>query len=596
MKEKAKKLVELAEKILYILTKEQKKYGVCIIAASFIAAILETLGVSVIVPLVNVLLTPEALMENEWVKKILDFFNITGTMGITLLIGGGTILVYILKNLYFIFLSWVRAKYSCKVQRELSVHMMQAYMGKGYPFFLTKNTSELMRGVFSDINGLYFIISKLFQTIVEVMIILLIGVFIFVQDLMTAICVTVLATICLLIIYKFLRTRLRNSGKNYRKYKAIVDQSAMQAFQGIKEVIVMRKQKYFTENFEKAYNNQQQAAVQKTVAEESASYVIEGICISGLLGFVCLKIILGGNAREMLPALSALAVGAFRILPALGKISSSINTMIFYAPSLEAVYKHIKESEENKDTIQEIYGNISDSSNKYVGFSDEIKINKICWKYAQGQKNVLEDLSMTIKKGTSVAFVGQSGAGKTTLADIILGLLKPQSGEVTIDGVDIFSMGRNWSKIIGYVPQSVYLTDDSIRKNIAFGVEEKDIDDEKVWHALEQARLKEFVEKLDNKLDTMIGERGVRFSGGQRQRIAIARALYENPNILVLDEATAALDNETEKAVMESIDALQGHKTLIIIAHRITTIKNCDVIYEITEGKAVRKNYNELQK
>lgn len=207
---------------------------------------------------------------------------------------------------------------------------------------------------------------------------------------------------------------------------------------------------------------------------------------------------------------------------------------------------------------------------------------------------VLTNTFLCINKGESVAFIGSSGAGKTTLADIIMGLLKPQEGSVEMDGIDIFSIPHQWAKIIGYVPQSVFLIDDTVRRNVAFGLKEEDISDEKVWSALGQAQLKEFVEGLPAGLDTIVGERGVKFSGGQRQRVAIARALYEDPDILVLDEATSALDNETETVFMESIDALQGSKILIIVAHRLTTIRNCDRIYEITDGIAIERKKEEV--
>ena len=229
-----------------------------------------------------------------------------------------------------------------------------------------------------------------------------------------------------------------------------------------------------------------------------------------------------------------------------------------------------------------------------VKFEKELRVDNITWKYPAGQENVLEGLSLKLEKGKSLALIGPSGAGKTTLADVILGLLKPQKGNIYSDDEDIYENLPGWAKIIGYVPQAVYLTDDTIRANVAFGIRENEIDEEKVWHALEEAQLADFVRHLEQGLDTMVGEQGVRLSGGQRQRIAIARALYEDPEILVLDEATSALDTETETAVMEAIDSLHGSKTMIIVAHRLTTIRNCDEIYEVRDGIAVKRDKAEV--
>lgn len=226
--------------------------------------------------------------------------------------------------------------------------------------------------------------------------------------------------------------------------------------------------------------------------------------------------------------------------------------------------------------------------------NNEIKIEHITWKYPNSDKLILKDLSMEIGRGESIAFIGASGAGKTTLADIILGLYKPQEGKILVDNVDISAIPKQWSKMIGYVPQQVFLTDDTIRNNIAFGINEENIDENAIWSALEMAQLSEFIKTLSEGLDTRVGERGIKFSGGQRQRVAIARALYYNPDILVFDEATSALDNETESAVMESIDLLKGRKTLVIIAHRLSTVANCDRIYEIVDGKAVLRDKEEV--
>ena len=227
-------------------------------------------------------------------------------------------------------------------------------------------------------------------------------------------------------------------------------------------------------------------------------------------------------------------------------------------------------------------------------FQNTLTVEHVVWQYDNQKKPVLTDACLKIKKGDSIGLIGESGAGKTTLGDIILGLLKPNQGNVLIDGLDVYAMPKSWARIVGYVPQAVFLADDTVRNNIKFGLDADISNDKLVWEALERAQLKHFVESLPDGLETIVGERGIKFSGGQRQRIAIARALYAKPEILVLDEATAALDNETEKAVMESIDALQGQITLIIVAHRLTTIRNCDKIYEIKDGKVIERSKKEI--
>lgn len=581
MSDSLKKVKDVIYKLVYVLDKEHKRLGVLVLSLSFVGAFLETLGVSAILPLINALLTPEKILETPFVGPVLIALNATEKSEIILLIGAGIILLYLLKNIYFIFLSWVRAKYSCKVKRELSVNMMKSYMDRGYRFFLNVNTSELLRGVSADTNAVYNLLSQLFKNIVDCMTVLMICIFVLITDWVMAAGMVLLALLCLIIIYGGFRTKMKTLGIQYRKYNKQVNQQAIQAFQGIKEVIVMRKQKFFIKSFEEASIKQQQSFVGHTVGSESPAYIIEAVCIAGLLAIICVRLAFGDSeAVDMLPALSAFAVGAFRILPGLGKISSGLNTITFYIPSLNDMYEQFKTMQENSCTESDI----RELDTGVREFKKELQVKDVSWKYNENADYVLRDLCLTVPRGDSIAFIGQSGAGKTTLADIILGLLKPPKGSVTVDGKDIFSIGTEWNRIMGYVPQSVYITDDTIRRNIAFGVPDSEIDDEKVWKALEQAQLKDFINSLDKKLDTMVGERGVRFSGGQRQRVAIARALYEEPCILILDEATAALDNETEKAVMEAIENLQGKITLIIVAHRLTTVRKCDRIYEIKNG------------
>lgn len=578
-------------KLWFILDKEQKIYGALVFIISLVGAGLEVLGVGIIVPLVTAFLEPDKLMNNRWLQKPINLLNIQNANSLILLITIGVIGVFVIKNIFFILISWIRIKYSCKVSRELSAKMMETYMDRGYEFFLTTNTSELSRNISGDVSGVDAMVYQLMRVLIDVLSIILIVVYMMMKDWILACSVMILAFLCLALIYGYFRVKMRKAGELYNKYSGISGKYLLQALHGIKEILVMNKQRFFVKNYVKANIQKQRGSIKQTVGTESPAYIIEGICISGLLGTVCLRVLMNGqDAVELVPALSAFAVGAFRILPSLGRISSGLNTAIYYIPSLNHVYENLHKILEYENENEKV----SNEGMPIESFEKKLVLENISWHYSGTEKEVLSHLNLSIEKGSSVALVGMSGAGKTTLADILLGLLRPQEGSVLVDGKDIFKARGGLSHIIGYVPQAVYLTDDTIRNNIAFGSEPEEIDDGRIWETLEQAQLKEFVLGLRNGLDTLVGDRGIRFSGGQKQRIAIARALYGNPEILIFDEATASLDNETEMAVMESIQSLHGKKTLIIIAHRLTTIQNCDVIYEIKDGNAFVRKYEEI--
>lgn len=571
------------KKYKFILTASQKRWGIVVVIMTFIGAVFETLGVSVIIPLVQVIMNPEMLLDNPYSASVIHALRLKSRAQLIMASGVAVILVYMGKNVFLFFLSYVRAKYACKVQRELSVEMMKSYLGRGYSFFLNSNTGTLLRGMTNSINGTYEALYYIFKIMAEIFTVACICVYILMMDAMLAFCVIALAVLCLLCVAFGFRKWMKKCGNLEYTLSAAINKILLQAFQGVKEVLVMNKQHYFVEKYEKQYIRRQYAVIGKTVAAESPSYLIEAVCVMGLIIAVCMKAMGTQDVTLLVSQLASFAVGAFRILPSLGRITNSFNQVIFYMLSLEDTYQNFKAVREapaeNKETDK-----IAKPEER--SFHEKIEVKNVTWKYDGSEKAVLNDVSLVIEKGQSVALIGQSGAGKTTLADILLGLLVPENGKIIMDGqYDIHQMRAAWSRIIAFVPQTVYLMDDTIRNNVAFGMDAEEIDEKQVWEALDQAQLKTFVEELPEGLDTLIGERGVRFSGGQRQRIAIARALYTNPDILVLDEATSALDNETENAVMEAIERLQGKKTLITIAHRLTTVRKCDILYEVKDGK-----------
>lgn len=581
-------------KLLYILTPRQKRLSILVFVMVLIGAVLETLGVSIIIPLVQAMVSTEELMRNETIAELAQKLNITTGNQLIVVISGCVIAIYILKNLYLVCLSIVRVNYASHIRRELSLRIMKAYMKRNYAYFINMKTADLIRGVGYDCSGVYEVIFQAFRMLTEAITVVCICIFIIYTDVVMACGVIVILGISLLGLISVFRKRMRRLGDESRACASESNRFLFEAFQGIKDVFVFKGRQYYVDHYGKYYGRQQQIEASKTVAAESPAYFIEAISISCLIVVVCLKLLTGTDASTFIPQLAAFAVAAFRILPSIGRISSSFNQFVFMCPTVTAVYDNLKEFERYES--RGIGLEMNEDITEVVPFSNEIRIKNLYWKYENSDKMVLENLNLTIHKGTAIGLIGQSGAGKSTLADILLGLLVPQAGRIEIDGVNVLDNLERWRNTISYVPQSVFLRDDTVRNNIAFGIAESEIDDRKVVRAMKQAQLEDVVSELPDGINTYIGERGIRFSGGQRQRVAIARALYNDPEILVLDEATAALDNETETAVMEAIDALHGQKTLIIVAHRLSTIQKCDKIYEITDGIAVEKNKDEMIK
>lgn len=602
------KLLKLYKYVRDILNRPQKIVCAIVFVCSCLGAVFECLGVSIIIPFVSVLVDEKVIRENEYFKKI-SFIKDTSYGELVIVLCAFVILIYLLKNIYFIFLSWLRIKFSAKIQREVSIKVLNSYLSRGYEFFLGKNFGELYRGVATDPSAMYNFLFNVFRLISEILTILLICAFMFLTDWELALTVFVMALVCLLIIYFVFRKSMYKAGLQDRKYTTKYYQSLVQIFQGAKDVLIYRKQRFFVEEYEENLIRAQQAQCRSVVGGESPAYVIEGMCVSGLMAVVGAKVI-GGVSTEFISILAAFAVGAFRILPSLGRISSAINGIMNSLPSLNVLYEQIVEadecvvaehSEKRQQLIDRRKINRYDDEFVYAceeqeKFKEELKIHNVSFRYNGVQKNIIENIDLRIKKGQSIALIGASGAGKSTLADLVLGLLKPQQGKIYMDGVDIATILDKWAQTIGYVPQSVFLADASIEENIAFGVPYGKIDKERMQEAIKRAELEEFVNSLPDGLKTFVGDRGVRLSGGQRQRIAIARALYRRPEILVLDEATSALDNDTESAIMSAIDSLQGQVTLIIVAHRLTTVRNCDVIYEVKNKGIIERNKEDVLK
>lgn len=586
-----RKVFDAINKLRFILSKEQKLYCVIVFIMSMISAILEILGVSMVIPLLSVIMSIEQLRENVYAKPVIEFLHLSTDTEIIIFICGVITLIYIIKNAFSVFYVWVSTKFANKIRRELALRIFNAYVKQGYTYFVNHNSSEILRGIGVDPQSVQTIVLNIFILMVRMITVLCIVIFIVAATPALALVLLLMAAISSGLSELLFKNRMRKSGLDQREYSQQARQASLEAIQGSKEIFAMNRQEYFTSEYWRCMVKYDNACAVAAIGASAPNNILEAVCVMGLVFAVAFQTIMSGGSGMQIAEIAAVALGAFRILPYLGSILGSANTIIYNAPGLVVAYDTLHETEELEKKELSVR-----SFEQYAGikFKKEIQLSNITFSYSAEKGNVLDGLNMTIKKGVSIGLIGTSGAGKTTLSDLILGLYRPQSGTISMDGIDIEKIGDNWHHITGYVPQAVYLSDASIRRNVAFGIEEDKIDDDKVWRALEMAQLKTFVERLADGLDTQVGEWGVKFSGGQRQRVAIARALYNDPDILIMDEATAALDNDTEKAVMEAIEALQGIKTLIIVAHRLSTVKKCDEIYEITGGKAVLKTKEEV--
>lgn len=609
-----KQIFQMISKTFKIMNRPQKVLGILVFLLTCIGSILECLGVSVIIPLVTVIQSPDSIMNSEIVQgnrwlSDLSYYQMV------VIICGGIIALYIAKNLFFIFLSWVRAKYSCKVERETSIKILTSYLNRGYQFIINMNYGEFSRGMMGDPAAVNTVISSVSRLTAESLTIFLICCFMFITDWQLALIVLALALICLLLIYLIFRKKMYEAGEQIRMFSAQTGQTVSQIFQGAKDVLLMRKQAHFIYEFEEERIGIQKQQCRQNVGSESPAYIIEGVCVSGLMLSVGIRIMSGTDSSEFFAVLATFAVGAFRILPSLGKMSSAINTLTNSISSVNALYDQVKQADQYAKEHPEILVNYemdekdqklinrgrknmaANSAIKYdikPAFENFIELKNVCFQYRTELGYILKDVNLKINKGQSVAIIGASGAGKSTLVDVLLGLLEPQEGAIYLDGKKITEDLDKWARTIGYVPQTINLASTSIRKNVAFGEREEDIDNDRIYEVLEEAEMKAFIESLPEGIETMAGDRGVRLSGGQRQRIAIARALYHNPELLVLDEATSALDNDTEAAIMSAIETLQGKITMIIVAHRLTTVRNCDAIYEVKEGKLILRDKSEI--
>ena len=573
---------DIFKKFNKVLNKKQKSRVVVLIFMILIGAVLETLGVSMIYPLIETVMMPEVFEQNDmivWICNVLGYTSAEQFVTFMLLT---LIFVFIFKNLYLLFLYYVQHSFITNSQYRISRDLLKVYLNRPYEFYLNASTGDIMRTVYSDSTGIFNLLLQCMQFITEFMVAIFLGTYLLIIDPVMTIVMGVLLVGITLISSAFLKPRISRIGEESRQQQSKMYKTIMQSINSVKDVKVYGKEDAFLGIYRKYGKRYYNLARDHEVLSSVPRLAIEAFSLSGVLAYMAVMMKLGQNVQTMVPQLSAFAVAAVRLLPSASRINTYLANIAYYRPTLDYVYANV-ELPKNVDERAAEAKAVTETDK--LKFHDCIKVEQLYYKYPNTDKYIFENARMQVPYGKSVGIMGPSGAGKTTVVDIMLGLLRVESGTITCDGVNVLEHYGQWLANIGYISQTINMVDDTIRANIAFGVDVDDIDDARVWQVLEEAQLADFVRNLPNGINTVIGERGVRISGGQRQRVGIARALYHDPEILILDEATSALDNDTEAAIMEAIENFHGRKTMLIIAHRLKTIENCDIIYKVENGK-----------
>ncbi len=576
--------MKIYKKLMVIMNAKQKRMMGLLLVMMVFGAFLETASISLIIPVMTLVLSPNAVEENALMAGVYHGLGMTSPRQFTIFVMGAMVLAFVLKNLFLFLLQKTMYRFVYKNQFETQEKMLRSFVKRDYEFYLNIETSTIQRIIAADVVNAYLLILSLLQIMSECAVFFMLAVALLLVDFKMTLVIAGLLVVTLIVVKNVIKPIMNRTGKENQDYASLIYQWLSQTVGGIKEIKIIGKENYFIREYSERGSHYVAAMERLNLFSNAPKLLIETVCIAGMVAYMLVIVMLGKDLTEMMPALSAFAMAAVRLMPSANRINNQLTQLAYYEPFFMNVSDNLLEetSEENTDMS---YAKEAEK----LPVENEIALKDITYAYPNTEKLIFDHAEMTIPVGSSVGIVGGSGSGKTTIVDILLGLLKVKEGTIHADGVDVMDNYRGWLKNVGYIPQMIFLLDDDIRKNVAFGVPEEEIDEKRLWYALKEAQLDEFVKTLPEGVHTGIGERGIRLSGGQRQRIGIARALYNDPEVLILDEATSALDNDTEAAIMDSINRFQGKKTLVIIAHRLQTIEKCDMVYRVENGKISRE-------
>ncbi len=590
-------MLKYLSKVLYVLSGSKIKL-ILLLLGFTICSVLEAVGIGLISPFINLASNPDLDSLPSSLSKLATIINIDSPSELLLILGLVIITFFCTKSvLYFATRAYI-FHFSSDYKAKLTSRLLKAYLTMNYEFHLNRNTANLTKNIVLETNHFYqFCILPLLNSVSNIVVICFLLLLLAITDL-RLLAMILLVLLPIFTLFNLFRNKFKKWGRMASQSQQGMIRTINHAMGGLKETRVIGCELHFEKEMEHYVNQYARSVTFFQSSQTLPKILIETILIVFVVSFLIISQLSSTQSmQEITGILSVFAVAAMRLIPSASQLLQAVAQMQKGSYALDMLYADLREIDRPKieqrlefskiDTRRCDLTEASENKEGAMVFRDRLELKNVTYSYSKISEPALKNISLNINKGESIAFIGKSGAGKTTLVDVILGLLQPERGDILVDGVSIYQNLRSWQNLVGYIPQSIFLIDDTVERNIAFGVPDSAIDRAKVEQVIKATQLSELIEQLPNGIKTQVGERGIRLSGGQRQRIGIARALYHEREILVLDEATAALDNETERLVNEAINSLAGKKTLITIAHRLSTVEHCDRIYSLDKGRVV---------
>jgi ATP-binding cassette, subfamily B, bacterial PglK len=572
-------MISVFKKLASLLDFREKTRAFLLFFLALLGTLLEVLGIGALLPLVTMLSRPESIQETPYLNKIYEWIHPSSTNEFIIFCLAAVLAIYILKNALLFLIAYIQGRFLYSYYLRLSSHLFRVYLFNPYSFHLKRNSAEMLRNLQAVSKVIQGVLFTSIILVTEAMVVVGLFILLVYVDPLSAIMIIGGMCVFLGLFHYGVRQKLTTWGDISLFHSGKSIQLVNEGLGSIKEMKIFGRESYFIDVFRDHMKQATEAERIHHLISQSPRYYIESITITMMLGTMIFLLSTGKEIQSILVTVALFAAAAARIMPSASRCTWAMSLIRFSQPNLDTVHRDFQEAGNSPQPVEASIESVP------FEFNDQIELRNVSYRYEGSESLALDNVSLVIPKNCTVGFVGASGAGKTTAVDLIIGLMKPESGQVLVDDGDIREKASSWQRQIGYIPQNIFLSDGTVKSNVALGINEDNLDEEMVWRALSLAQLDKFARGLPEGLNTMIGERGARLSGGQSQRIGIARALYHDPQVLIMDEATAALDNETERAFMEALERFSGNKTIILIAHRLTTVKNVDQIHFLQNGR-----------